>query len=298
MTVNEQKITEELRLMAGEARPVDALAYASRAAAGASRRRRLSWSLAGLAVAAASVAGVFVVGSSSGFPEGRNIAAKVAGLPRNTPEQLRAVRECMPTGGPVHNMDGNRRIPEHGRAEDFRVLVEYRDRGGSTALVGSTAGFVLCTPTTQKEFAGRAVFTYWGYNPPGDLTGFSGDLNVDAYEGQTHSYAVGPEREQRDDNYLVVVGRVTPDVRRVEIDWAGRRRVDAQVANGFFIGRMLTKPVPDPGGRVDANGEPLEVVDTPLATVTAYDEAGRVVGQEKGVNYMWRGPAHRPTPGD
>lgn len=184
MTVNEQKITEELRLMAGGSRPVDALAYASRAAAGASRRRRLSWSLAGLAVAAASVAGVFVVGSSSGFPEGRNIAAKVAGLPRNTPEQLRAVRECMPTGGPVHNMDGNRRIPEHGRAEDFRVLVEYRDRGGSTALVGSTAGFVLCTPTTQKEFAGRAVFTYWGYNPPGDLTGFSGDLNVDAYEGK------------------------------------------------------------------------------------------------------------------
>ncbi|WP_326819802.1 hypothetical protein [Streptosporangium sp. NBC_01756] len=293
MTVNEQKIADELRLIAGEAQPVNALAYASRAATGASRRRRLSLSLAGLAVAAASVVGVLVVIPSTG---GQNIAAQVAGLPQNTPEQLRAVRECMPMGGPVHDMDGKQRIPEHGKTEDFRVLVEYRDAVGSTALVGSTAGFVFCTPQKYEAFAERAVFTYWGYQPPGDLAaGLSGSLTVDAYEDQTDSHGMRDD-DQSGGSYRVVAGRVAPGVRRVEIDWADGRRTDAQVANGFFVGRVLGKSVSDPEGGVDASGEPMTILDTPSVTVTAYDETDQVVRQEKDVTYAWRGPASRPTP--
>ncbi|GAA3510825.1 hypothetical protein FHR32_003784 [Streptosporangium album] len=292
MTVNGQKIAEELRLIAGEAQPVNALAYASRAATGSSRRRRLSWSLAGLAVAAASVVGVLVVIPFSG---GQNIAAQVFELPQNTPEQLRAVRECMPMGGPVHDMNGKQRIPGHGKAEDFRVLVEYRDAVGSTALVGSTAGFVFCTPQKYEAFAERAVFTYWGYKSPGDLAaGLSGSLTVDAYEDQTDSHGMRDD-DQSGGSYRVVAGRVAPGVRRVEIDWADGRLTDAQVANGFFVGRVLGESVSDPQGGVDALGEPRKILDTPSVTVTAYDEAGQVVGQEKDVNYAWRGPAYRPT---
>lgn len=120
--------------MAGETTPVDPLAYATRTLA---RRRRRARSIAGLsavAVAAAVVAAVVL--PSPGTP-GPDIAAGVAALPHNTPEQLRLVRECMPQGGPVHNMDGNRRMPEQGAAGDFRVLVDYRDKGGTTALVVS-----------------------------------------------------------------------------------------------------------------------------------------------------------------
>ncbi|MBE1591943.1 hypothetical protein ACFPOI_08625 [Nonomuraea angiospora] len=152
----------------------------------------------------------------------RDFTEFVARLPENTPEQLRVVRECMPNGGPVHNMDGNRRLPEQGSVEDFRVLAEYRDKKGMTALVGSLAGFVLCTPTTQKDMAERAIFTYWGFKPPGDLTGFQGDLQADAYTSHTHSYATGPQRIQHDDAYRVVVGRVTSGVRRTRC-WGGRR---------------------------------------------------------------------------
>src|SRR5262249_9435676 len=146
-------------------------------------------------------------------------------------EQLQFVGACMPQGGPVHSMDGNLRIPEQGSAKAFRLLVEYRDQAGSSALVGSQAGFVLCTPATQKDFAEHAVFTYWGFKPPGDSTDFSGPLQVDAYTAQTDSHAVGPERSQQDDVYRIVAGRVTADVKRVEIDWADGRRADAQMAN-------------------------------------------------------------------
>ncbi|MER5424041.1 hypothetical protein [Streptosporangium roseum] len=292
MTVNEQKIADELRRIAGEAQPVDALAYASRAATGSSRRRRLSWSLAGLAVAAASVAGVLVVIPSAG---GQDTAAKIIELPQNTPEQLRAVRECMPMGGPVHGMDGKQRIPEHGRAEDFRVLVEYRDAVGSTALVGSTAGFVFCTPQKYEAFAERAVFTYWGYKPPGDLAaGLSGSLTVDAYEVQTDSHGMRDD-DQSGGSYRVMAGRVASGVRRVEIDWAGGQRTDAQVANGFFVGRVLGTTAPSPEGGVDASGKPT-VLDNPPVTVTAYDAMGQVVEQEKDITFAWRGPAHRATP--
>lgn len=292
MSVNEQRIAEELRLIADGAQPVDPAAYATLAGAGASRRRRLSWSLAGLATATALVAGVLVVAPSRG---GGDIAAQVAELPRNTPEQLRLVRDCMPRGGPVHNMDPGLRIPEHGGREDFRVLVEYRDKEGSTALVGSTAGFVLCTPTEQKDMTEPAVFTYWGYQPPGSLTRLAGKLTVDAYE--THDPPpVGPERRQRNDSYLVIAGRVAPGVQRVEIVWKGGRRVDARVANGFFVGRMLTGLVPAPEGLGEGPLKPEQMVDTPSATVTAYDQTGRVVGQEKNVHYSWRGPTSRPSP--
>ncbi|GAA2365707.1 hypothetical protein GCM10010404_20200 [Nonomuraea africana] len=293
MPVNERRIAEELRLMADEAQPVDPVAYATRAGAGASRRRRLSWSLAGLVTATALVAGVFVV---SPLHEGGDIAAQVAELPRNTPEQLRLVRDCMPGGGPVHNMDPGLRIPEHGRREDFRVLVEYRDKKGSTALVGSTAGFVLCTPAEQKDMAQPPVFTYWGYRPPGSLSGLAGDLTVDAYDSHDHPYVVGPDREQKNDYYLVIAGRVTPRVQRVEIVWKGGRRTDARLANGFFLGRMLTGLVPAPEDLGEGTLKPEQIVDTPPATVTAYDQAGRVIGQEQNVHYSWRGPTSRPSP--
>ncbi|MGN9841060.1 hypothetical protein ACTMTI_23335 [Nonomuraea sp. H19] len=285
MTIDEERISKELRLMADEARPVDALAYARQARTGSLRRRRLSWSLAGLAglAAAASVIAAVIVVPSGG--PGPDAAAEVAGLPDNTPEQLQAVRECMPNGGPVHSMDGNRRLPEHGAVKDFRLLVEYRDKGGSTALVGSHSGFVLCTPTTQKDFAERAVFTYWGFKAPGDLAGFPGDFQVDAYTSHMHSYAVGPNRIQKDDVYRIVVGRVAAGVRRVEIDWADGRRTDARMANGFFIARVPGRSVPHPEGGEDAAGEPITILDSPPVTVTAYGQQGQVVGQEKDVAF-------------
>ncbi|SEF88842.1 hypothetical protein SAMN05444920_101936 [Nonomuraea solani] len=262
MTIDERRIADELRRMAAEATPIDAAAYARRAS---TRSRRRSWPIAGLA-AAALAAVVIVVPAQN---QGPDTAVKVGLLPDNDAAQRRLVSECMPKGGPVHNMDGNRRIPEHGSAEDFRVLVEARDEGGSTALVGSTAGFVLCTPTTQRDFAERAVFTYWGNEAPGDMRGFSGDLRVDGYTSHTHSYAVGERRIQRDDVYRVVVGRVTESVRRVGIDWADGRRTEARMAGGFFIARVLGKVRPD------------SVLESPDVTVTAYGAEGQVLGQEK-----------------
>jgi hypothetical protein len=279
MTIDEQQIAEELRLMADEARPVDVLGYVSRARTVSLRRRRLTWSLAGLAAAASVIATVIAVPSGGSGPD---TAAKVMRLPDNTPEQLRLVRECMPQGGPVHNMDGNRRIPEHGTIKDFRLLVDYQDKGGTTALVGSQSGFVLCTPTEQTDFAERTVFTYWGFKSPGNITGFSGDLQVDAYTSHTHSYAVGPERIQKDDVYRVVVGRVGAGVRRVEIDWADGRRTDARVADGFFIARVLGKLVRD---RQDSDDEPPTILDSPPVTATAYGPQGQVLEQEKSVAF-------------
>ncbi|MGW4961308.1 hypothetical protein ACWEPL_29140 [Nonomuraea sp. NPDC004186] len=277
MTIDEQRIAAEFRRMAAEARPVDALAHARRARTGALRRRRAAWSLAGLAAAASLVTAVIVVLPSG--DSGPDTAAEVARLPENTPEQLQVVRECMPNGGPVHNMDGNLRLPEQGSVEDFRVLAEYRDKKGMTALVGSLAGFVLCTPTTQKDMAERAVFTYWGFKPPGDLTGFQGDLQVDAYTSHTHSYATGPQRIQHDDMYRVVVGRVTSGVRRVEIDWADGRRTDARLAGGFFIARVPGKLARDP-----EDGS-MTLLDSPPVTVTAYGSQDQVLGRQKDVKF-------------
>lgn len=289
MTIDEQQISAELRLMADEARPIDALAYARQARIGSLRRRRRSWSVAGLAATASVIASVIVMTSGG---SGQVTAARVERLPDNTPQQLQAVRECMPKGGPVHNMDGNRRLSEYGTVKDFRLLVEYRDKGGSTALVGSLSGFVLCTPTTQKDFAELAVFTYWGFKAPGNMTSFSGALQVDAYTSHMHSYAVGPERIQKDDTYRVVAGRVQSDVRRVEIDWADGRRTDARVANGFFIARVPGRSVPDPAGGEDPLGKPFTILDSPPVTVTAYGPQGQILEQDKDVAF---GPLGRES---
>ncbi|GAA3142374.1 hypothetical protein [Nonomuraea roseoviolacea] len=289
MTIDEQQISAELRLMAGEARPVDGLAHATRARNAAVRRRRASWSVAGLAAAASVITSVLVMTSGG---SGQVAAARVEHLPANTPEQLRSVRECMPKGSPVHNMDGNRRMTQYGTVKDFRELVEYRDKGGSTALVGSLSGFVLCTPTTQKENQPRAVFTYWGFKAPGSLTGFPGPLQVDAYTSHDHSYTVGPDQAEKDDIYRIVVGRVTTDVRRVEIDWADGRRTDARLANGFFIARVPGKLIPDPDDGKDAVGEPPTLLDSPPVTVTAYGPGDQVLKRDKGVAF---GPLGRGT---
>ncbi|WP_068926930.1 hypothetical protein [Planobispora rosea] len=279
MTIDERRIAEELRLMAGEATPVDARAYARRTLA---RHRYRAWSVTGLtAVAVAATVVAAVVMPSPDLP-GPDTTAGVAVLPDNTPAQLRLVRECMPEGGPVHSMDGNRRIAEHGAVGDFRVLAEYRDKGGITALVGSEAGFVLCTPTDQKDMAERAVFTYWGFKPPGNLAELSGDLQVDAYTSHTHSYTVGEERLQRNDVYRVVTGRVGDAVRRVEVDWADGRRTSARISNGFFIVRVIGELVGDPG---DPGSEELTILDSPPVTVTAYGADGKVLRQEKNVAF-------------
>lgn len=283
MTIDERRIAEELRLMADEATPVDPLAYAARTLA---RRRRRAWSVAGLTAAAVAATVAATVAAAVVLPSpatpGPDIAAGVAALPDNSPEQLRLVRECMPQGGPVHNMDRNRRIVEHGAVDDFRVLVEYRDKGGTTALVGSDAGFVLCTPTDRKDMAESAVFTYWGFKPPGNLAGLSGDLQVDAYTHHTRSYTVGKQRIEKNDVYRIVTGRVSDAVQRVEVDWADGRRTSARIANGFFIVRIIGKLVRDP--EYPENEEAL-VLDSPPVTVTAYGADGKILRQEKNVAF-------------
>ncbi|QYC44830.1 hypothetical protein Nocox_36380 [Nonomuraea coxensis DSM 45129] len=292
MTLDEQRISAELRRMADEARPVDPLVHARRARAGSTRRRRLSLSVAGLAAAASVITAVTVVTGVTGGGPGQVTAAEVDRLPDNTPEQARAVRACMPQGGPVHSMDGRRRIPEHGSVEDFRMLVEYRDEDGSTALVGSRSGFVLCTPSTREDLAERAVFTYWGFEAPGNMRGFPGALQVDAYTVQSDYDEEGPAPAMTTRTYRVVAGRVGADVRRVEIDWADGRRTDARVADGFFIARALGKSVPRPGGGKDAVGRPITVLDTPPVTVTAYGARNQVLEQVKDEAF---GPLGRGT---
>ncbi|MBX6384575.1 MAG: hypothetical protein IRZ07_16675 [Microbispora sp.] len=274
MNVDETTIAAELRRLAGAARPVNEQAMAARAVAAAGRRR-LSWSLAAGALAAA-VAGTLVV-----VPIVRNttsvtvdpLANGPADLPANTSAQLQAVRDCMPLGGPVDGMNPRKRYPQDADVKDFRELVVYRDDVGSTALVGSKAGFVLCTPQKYKEaFPSRPVFTPWGSTMPGDLgAGVSWPLTVDAYTTETDSNAMSDD-DQSGGAYRVVAGRVTDEVTRVEIDWADGRRTDAAVANGFFIGRVPA--------HLKADGKHL---DTPPVTLTAYDKTGQVVGRKAGV---------------
>lgn len=278
-TVNERTIAEELRRMAGEALPVNASAYAARATA-RSARRRLSWSLAAIATLAAGLGFVFPL-------DGAQMTARVAEppareLPPNTPEQLGLVHVCMPAGGPSVNVNPNWRDPAHGTVQDFRVLAEYRDKNGFSALLGSAKGFVLCTPTAQSPEP--PVFTYWGNKAPGDLTGFPGKLSVDRYAVQ-YWYRKNPPPG---DNYVrVVAGRVAPDVRRVTIGWSSGERTDAVVSNGFFIARTPAKII---SHKSRNSGEPESHVDTPPVTVTAYDAAGRIVGRHEGVGFDWRGP--------
>ncbi|MBN6051832.1 hypothetical protein JYK22_07780 [Nonomuraea sp. RK-328] len=276
-TVNEHTIAEELRRMAGEARPVDAHAHAVRAASLTALRRRAPWLLA---AAAALVAGAVTVASLGTDQMTARVADPPArGLPDNTPEQLRLVRACMPAGGPSVNTNPNWRDPAHGTVADFRVLAEYRDKNGSSALVGSLKGFTVCTPS--DETPEPPVFTYWGNKAPGNLTGFPGLLSVDIY---TVSYWSGKAPH---DNYaLVVAGRIGPGVRRVTVDWPRGRRTEAVVSGGYFIARRPAKLVP---GRKD-QGEPATYIENPPATVTAYDSAGRAADSRKNVPQGWRGP--------
>ncbi|MFG1824226.1 hypothetical protein ACGFIJ_17220 [Microbispora bryophytorum] len=281
MNVDETTIATELRRLADTSRSVNGQAMAARAVAG-SRRRRLSWTLAAGALAAAA-AGTLVV-----VPITRNTAIVTAAppasgpseLPSNTPVQLQAVRDCMPLGGPVDGMDPRKRRPLDADVKDFRELVVYRDAVGSTALVGSKAGFVLCTPQKYKEaFPGVPLFTPWGSTLPGNLNaGISGPLTVDAYTTGTDSNAMSDD-DQSGGGYRVAAGRVTQEVTRVEIDWADGRHTDAAVANGFFIGRVPA--------RLKADGKHL---DTPAVTVTAYDETGQVLSRKAEVLFAPLGP--------
>jgi hypothetical protein len=280
MNVDEKTIAAELRRLADASRPVNEQAMVARAVAGA-RRRRLTWSLAASAVAVAAGALIAVpltLGTTTATP-----ASGPAGLPANTSAQLQSVRDCMPLGGPVDGMDTRKRYPADADVKDFRELVVYRDDVGSTALVGSETGFVLCTPQKDKEaFPSSPVFTPWGSALPGDLdAGVSGPLTVDAYTTETDSNAMSDD-DQSGGRYRVVAGRVAREVTRVEIDWADGRRTDAAVAGGFFIGRVPA--------RVNADGKHL---DTPAVTVTAYDQAGEVIDRRAEVPYAPLGPVSR-----
>ncbi|MEU4579305.1 hypothetical protein [Nonomuraea sp. NPDC023979] len=287
--MDERNIAEELHLLAGRARPVHPRAYVDRALARSARRRRTSWSVAGLV--AACLVGTVIASPLAGLPGlgGRDAAAELIRLPASTSEQARMIRDCMPEGGPVHGMDPGRRLPEQGRIEDFRVLARFTDGEGSTALLGSTAGFVFCTPVPKGELGEPAVFTYWGHKAPGGLAaGLTGDLTVDAYVVQTDERAIRSEKP-RSGYFRVVAGRVGPGVRRVAIEWSPGRQADAVVANGFFVGRVPATHRSDPRSRLDALGKPLEVIDTPPVTVTAYDEAGETAGRVPDVTYLWTG---------
>ena len=48
----------------------------------------------------------------------------IPGLPRNTVAQFAKVEDCMPKGGPVHSMDGDRRLTQYGGVKDYRWLVD------------------------------------------------------------------------------------------------------------------------------------------------------------------------------
>lgn len=294
MNLDERNIAEELLLLADRAQPVHPGSYIDRAVTSSARRRRASWSVAGLAVAC--LAGVVVV-----YPMTRDLpatgerdtAAEVIELPDNTPQQAQMVRDCMAEGGPVHNMDPSRRMPGQGGVDDFHVLAQYTDGEGSTALLGSTAGFAFCTPVKKGELGEPAVFTHWGNKAPGDLAaGLTGDLTVDAYVMQTDGRAIRDEQAKKG-YFRVVAGRVTPEVRRVTIEWAPGRPAEAQVANGFFIGRIPATHRSDPRGRRDALGKLWRIADTPPVTVTAYDEAGAVAGQVRNVTFLWTGSGHK-----
>jgi hypothetical protein len=286
MTIDERQIADELRLMASEAAPVDPLAYGDTAITAASRGgRRRTWAVTGLAglAAAATVAAVLLAPPSD--TRRPDAAARLATLPDNTPEQSRLVRECLPDGGPVHGKDSGQNFPVHGPAAEFRLLAAYRDQAGMTFLAGSDAGFVVCTPIAGMGAEQRPVFTYWGFETPGDVTGFSGDLQVDAY-------TAGRRQVQRDEDlYLVVAGRVSDAVRRVEVDWADGRRADAVISHGFFIVRIQGRRVPSPDGRPAPDGRRLMTLGSPPVTVTAYGAGGRVLRQEKDVTY--RPPGQR-----
>jgi hypothetical protein len=194
----------------------------------------------------------------------------IPGLPRNTVAQFATVEDCMPLGGPVHSMDGERRLPKYGGVKDYRWLVEAKDELGVTRLVGSRKGFVLCTPGIRLvSYPTDPIFSYWGQDPPGKLA-LRGALSVDAYDGEMQT-EIDPGRDG-DPYFLVVAGRVAPQVTRVEVEWVDGRKMTADVRNGFYIGRTRMYSNVKNGYRPAA-----------LRKVTAYDAGGRALGEAKGI---------------
>ncbi|MFI6295766.1 hypothetical protein ACIBEJ_29505 [Nonomuraea sp. NPDC050790] len=285
MAVDERTIGEGLRRLAGRAEPVDGETMAALVVRSARRRRRTGWVLGVAGTAAAVAFGAVAVTNLPGRADrtvwadpafsGLTVAPTpplatappIEGLPANTPEQYRQVRDCMPRGGPVHPMDGGLRIPRHGVAEEFRLLAESRDEQGVTRLMGSRKGLVLCTPgVLDVSYPERPIFTYWGREEQSGLA-LDGPLSVDVYDTQTQSQ-VSPGKDG-DPAFMVVAGRADPRVRRVEVVWAGGR-ADASLANGFYIARA-------PRGK----GRTLPKVD-----VTAYGADGKALGERKGLEHL------------
>ncbi|MBB5083153.1 hypothetical protein [Nonomuraea endophytica] len=291
MAVDERTIGDGLRRLAGRAEPVDGEMMAALVLRSAGRRRRTGWAV-GVAGTAAALAFGAVAVTNLPDPGDRTVAEvdptftgltlaptpppatapPIEGLPANTPEQFRQVRDCMPQGGPVHGMDGERRVPQHGVAEDFRLLAESRDKLGVTQLMGSRKGLVLCTPgVLDVSYPERPIFTYWGHEEPGSLA-FDGPLAVDVHGTQTQS-EVNPGTDG-DPVFMVVAGRAAERVRRVEIAWASGQRMEASLSGGFFIART----------RVTKRSATLPKVD-----VTAYDADGKVLDARKGLENLFPG---------
>ena len=303
MPVDERAVTEALTRLADQARPVDSELLMARVLRRRTRLRRPRWGLA-LAAAACVVAitvvalrahdqlatppaaspavstpptspatGPTASATRSMVPPPTAYVPDIPGLPRNTIPQFATVEDCMPKGGPVHNMDGDRRLPKYGGVKDYRWLVEAKDKLGVTRLVGSRKGFVLCTPGIRLvSYPTDPIFSYWGEDPPGKLA-LRGALSVDAYSIETQS-EINPGRDG-DPSFLVVAGRIAPRVTRVEVAWADGRKMTADVRNGFYIGRSRVYPNKDHSIR--------PVV---LSKVTAYDSGGRELGELK--NIAWR----------
>ncbi|MEU7863417.1 hypothetical protein [Nonomuraea sp. NPDC049141] len=295
MPVDERSVAEALTRLADRARPVDPELLLTRVLR---RRTRLRWPRWGLAMAAAAcVVAIGVVAlrthdqlatppaasspatspastptasARSTSPAPTAHVPDIPGLPRNTIAQFATVEDCMPKGGPVHNMDGDRRLPRYGGVKDYRWLVEAKDKLGVTRLVGSRKGFVLCTPGIRLvSYPTDPIFSYWGEDPPGKLA-LRGALSVDAYDIETQS-EINPGRDG-DPSFLVVAGRVAPRVARVEAEWADGRKMTANVRNGFYIGRS----------RVYADKDHF-FRPAVLSKVTAYDSGGRALGELKNV---------------
>ncbi|WP_157249114.1 hypothetical protein [Nonomuraea typhae] len=283
MAVDERTIAEGLRRMAARAETPDAADLAASVLRSTVRRRRTGWAVTAATVAAAVAVGAVAV-TNLPDPADRTSAAveptftgltvapspalpaapPIEGLPANTPEQYKQVRDCMPEGGPVHNMDPELRISRHGVAEDFRLLAEFRDDLGATRLMGSRKGFVLCTPgVLDVSYPERPVFTYWAQEMPGSLA-FPGALMVDVADTQMQS-EVNPGTDG-DPVFMVVAGRVRQDVARVALAWANGQKTDATVTGGFFIGRARM--------RTDR---------LPKVSVTAYGRDGQVLDAQKGL---------------
>ncbi|MFD1536783.1 hypothetical protein [Nonomuraea guangzhouensis] len=294
MPVDERSVAEALTRLADRARPVDPELLLTRVLR---RRTRLRWPRWGLAMAAAAC--VVAIGwvalrvhdatapaaSPTSTPPASTVPSASArsttlppaahvpdipGLPRNTVAQFATVEDCMPKGGPVHSMDGDRRLTQYGGVKDYRWLVEAKDKLGVTRLVGSRKGFVLCTPGIRLvSYPTDPIFSYWGGDPPGKPA-LRGAISIDAYDGQMQS-EINPGRDG-DPYFLVVAGRVAPQATRVEVEWADGRKMAANVRNGFYIGRIRVYP--------DKKGTYRPAV---LSKVTAYDSGGRALGEAKGI---------------